>query len=176
MHVTLKCPNCGERLPLAMTEAGSAEAAPAESEAVPDVVTCGGCRATIPLRVTADVQRDHKVDACPLCAGQDFYRRKDFDPKLGLTVVVVGALISAGFYWYGLDLIAYGVLGVAALIDLFVYGRLKDLTVCYRCHTEFRGRSTPTAPFFDLATADELELEWYGEAEKRWPRELVRRT
>ena len=26
-----------------------------------------------------------------------------------------------------------------ALIDLAVYSRLKDLTVCYRCHAEFRG-------------------------------------
>ena len=164
MHVTLKCPNCGERLPLAITEPGASEAV-----ASPEVVTCGGCRATIPLAVTAGVQADRTVDACPLCEGKDFYLRKDFDPKLGLTVVIIGALISAGFYWYGLDLIAYCVLGVAALIDLFVYGRLKNLTVCYRCHTEFRGRYTPTAPFFDLATADELELEWFAEAEKRWP-------
>lgn len=164
MRVTLKCPNCGERLPLAPFDAGGATPSSA-----PDAVACGGCRATIPLTVTPGVFGDQRVDACPLCEGQDFYFRKDFDPKLGLTVVVIGALISAAFYWYGLDLIAYGVLGVAALIDLVVYGRLKDLTVCYRCHTEFRGRYTPTAPIFDLATADELELEWFGEAEKRWP-------
>ena len=74
-----------------------------------------------------------------MCSGADFYIRKDFDPKVGLTVVIIGALISAGFYWFGRDLIAYSILGAAALIDLVVYGRLKDLTVCYRCHTEFRG-------------------------------------
>jgi hypothetical protein len=30
-------------------------------------------------------------------------------------------------------------------IDLIVYGRLGDLTVCYRCHTEFRGKYARTA-------------------------------
>ena len=100
------------------------------------------------------------VDQCPVCEGADFYRRKDFDPKLGLAVIITGALISAGFYWFGLDLIAYGVLGAAALLDLIVCGRLKDITVCYWCHAEFRGKRAPTADVFDLHTADVLELEW----------------
>ena len=44
-----------------------------------------------------------------MCAGADFYIRKDFDPKIGLTVVIVGASISAVFYWFGRDLIAYSI-------------------------------------------------------------------
>ena len=101
------------------------------------------------------------MDRCPVCDGADFYGRKDFDPKVGLTVVIIGALISAVFYWFGRDLIAYSILAGAALIDLVVYGRLKDLTVCYRCHTEFRGAIHPrTAPAFDLHTADVLEQEY----------------
>ena len=55
---------------------------------------------------------------------------------------------------------AYGVLAGAVVIDLMVYRRLKDLTVCYRCHAEFRGRYRPTAGGFDLHTADLLEPEW----------------
>ena len=156
MRLTLICPNCGHRLPVDASDA-------------PAAITCGGCRAELPLSVTDHLRTDETVDRCPVCEGGDFYVRKDFDPKLGVAVMVVVALISAGFYWYGLDLIAYGVLGVAALVDLVVYGRLKDLTVCYRCHAEFRGTYTLTAPFFDLATADELELEWSREVEKRWP-------
>ena len=79
------------------------------------------------------LRSDSAVDRCPVCSGADFYIRKDFDPKIGLTVVIIGALISAAFYWFGRDLIAYSILAGAALIDLVVYGRLKDLTVCYRC-------------------------------------------
>ena len=95
-----------------------------------------------------------------MCDGGDFYGRKDFDPKVGLTVVIIGALISGVFYWFGRDLVAYSILAAAALIDLFVYGRLKDLTVCYRCHSEFRGGFEHKAVAFDLHTADLLELEY----------------
>ena len=43
---------------------------------------------------------------------------------------------------------------------LVVYGRLKDVTVCYRCHSEFRGRYARRASAFDLHTADLLEHEY----------------
>ena len=75
-------------------------------------------------------------------------------------MVIVGASISAAFYWFDRDLIAYGILAAAALIDLVVYGRLKDVTVCYRCHTEFRGSYPRAASAFDLHTADVLEQEY----------------
>jgi len=113
------------------------------------------------------MRADRAVDACPVCRGADFYIRKDFDPKVGLAVVIVGALISAGFYWFGKDLIAYSILGGAALIDLVVYGRLKDVTVCYRCHTEFRGAYERRAPAFDLHTADVLEVEYQRRVGRR---------
>ncbi|HEV2984600.1 MAG TPA: hypothetical protein VGX46_09430 [Vicinamibacterales bacterium] len=124
------------------------------------MITCGRCRRDIPLAITDEVGADRAVDRCPVCNGADFYIRKDFDPNVGLAVVIVGALISATFYWFGRDLLAYGVLASAALIDLIVYGRLKDVTVCYRCHTEFRGSYERRGPAFDLHTADLLEQEY----------------
>ena len=54
----------------------------------------------------------------------------------------------------------FSILAAAALLDLVVYGRLKDVTVCYRCHSEFRGAYRRTAGAFDLHTADRLELEY----------------
>ena len=154
MHLTLRCPDCDCALPLDAVDA-------------PPEVACGGCGRTLALSVSEDVRADRTVDTCPVCAGPDFYIRKDFDPKLGLAVVVVGALVSAGFYWFGLDLVAYGILAAAALIDLVIYGRLDDLVVCYRCHTEFRGRYRRTAQGFDLHTADVLELEYRQTLEKQ---------
>lgn len=157
MRLTVRCPVCDSGLSV-------------EAVGAPEKVTCGGCGQTLSLLVTGDLLADRQVDACPLCRGRDFYIRKDFDPKLGLAFVITGVLISSSFYWFGLDLVAYGVLGLAALIDLVVYGRLDFLTVCYRCHTEFRGAYKPTASVFDLATADELELEWgreWAEFKKR---------
>jgi len=159
MELTIICADCEAMLPV-------------ESVDAPHTIACGNCARVISLAVTEAVHADREVDTCPLCEGREFYIRKDFDPKVGLTVVIIGAFISAGFYWFGLDLAAYGVLGGAALIDLVVYGRLKDLTVCYRCHTEFRGRYARMAGIFDLHTADELELEWERKKATKFPRKI----
>jgi uncharacterized protein (DUF983 family) len=147
LEVLARCPKCDAGLPVHAAD-------------TPAAIACGGCGREIPLTISGDLRADRAVDRCPVCGGADFYIRKDFDPKVGLTVVIIGALISAGFYWFGRDLIAYGILASAALIDLIVYGRLKDVTVCYRCHSEFRGAYERRAPAFDLHTADVLELEY----------------
>ena len=147
MQILAKCPQCDASLPVSAADA-------------PSAIKCGGCGRELPLAFSDALRADQSVDRCPVCVGTDFYRRKDFDPKVGLGVVIAGALISAAFYWYGRDLIAYSILGAATLIDLFIYGRLKDLTVCYRCHSEFRGAFEHKAVAFDLHTADVLELEY----------------
>jgi uncharacterized protein (DUF983 family) len=147
VHILARCPACDAGLPLRGDETAAA-------------IACGACGREIPLDISEALRLDRAVDRCPVCGGAEFYGRKDFDPKVGLTVVVIGAVISGVFYWFGRDLIAYGILAGAALIDLVAYGRLKDVTVCYRCHTEFRGAYPRSARPFDLHTADVLEQEY----------------
>jgi hypothetical protein len=147
LRVLAHCPKCDAALPVRADEA-------------PATIKCGRCGREIPLTWSDAVRGDRGVDRCPVCDGGDFYIRKDFDPKVGLTVVIIGAAISAAFYWFGRDIIAYSILAAAALIDLVVYGRLKDVTVCYRCHSEFRGHYARTAPSFDLHTPHVLEVEY----------------
>lgn len=147
MQIVVRCPACDASLPVSAATA-------------PEAIRCGRCGREIPLSVGDALRGDRAVDRCPVCQGVDFYKRKDFDPKLGLTIISIGAAISAVFYWFGRDLLAYGVLAGAAAIDFLVYGRLKDLTVCYRCHAEFRGAYPRTAQGFDLHTADVLEQEY----------------
>lgn len=147
MQIVARCPQCDARLPVRSDEAAAA-------------IKCGRCSRDIPLTFSEAIRTDRTVERCPVCQGADFYTRKDFDPKVGLAVVAIAALISAVFYWFGRDLVAYSTLAVAALVDLVVYGRLKDLTVCYRCHTEFRGGYQRGAAAFDLHTADVLEKEY----------------
>ena len=154
MNIVAKCPKCDAGLPVGASDA-------------PAAIKCGRCGTEIALTVSDALRADRVVDRCPVCAGTDFYIRKDFDPKVGLAVVILGALISAVFYWFGKDLVAYSILAGAALIDLVVYGRLKDVTVCYRCHTEFRGAYERTAPAFDLHIADVLEVEYQRRVGKR---------
>jgi hypothetical protein len=147
MQLLAKCPKCDAGLPVSADEA-------------PPTIRCGRCGTDIPLSFTDALRSDRAVDRCPVCGGGDFYIRKDFDPKMGVAIVAIGAMTSGVFYWLGRDLAAYTILGGAALIDLIVYGLLKDLSVCYRCHSEFRGAYERTAPAFDLHTADVLELEY----------------
>jgi hypothetical protein len=147
MQIIAKCPKCDAGLAVSATDPATA-------------IKCGACSREIPLTMSEALRADQSVDRCPVCSGQEFYIRKDFDPKIGLTVVIIGALVSAVFYWFERDFIAYGILGGAALIDLFVYGRLKFVTVCYCCHSEFRGAYAKSAAAFDLHTADVLEMEY----------------
>jgi hypothetical protein len=147
MQILAKCPQCDAGLPVKAADA-------------PDAIQCGRCGRDIRLSISESLRAGERVDRCPVCSGADFYGRKDFDPKIGLTIIIIGIAISAGFYWFKRDLIAYGILAAATLVDLAIYGRLKDLTVCYRCHTEFRGPEARHAPAFDLHTADVLEQEY----------------
>ena len=154
MEVTARCPGCDALLPF-------------DASDPPSAIRCGKCSRGIPLRVSDAVQADTAVDQCPVCDGGDFYVRRDFDPGTGLAFVIAGAVISGIFYFFDQDLIAYGVLAGAVLIDLFIYRRLQDITVCYRCHAEFRGEYPRTANAFDLHTADVLEPEWQRKIGKR---------
>ena len=147
MQILVRCPKCNAGLPIGAPDG-------------PDRIACGACGREIPLAFSEALRADRAVDRCPQCAGADFYIRKDFDPKTGVAVVAAAAIISAGFFFYGRDAIAYGVLACAVLIDLFIYRFLKTVTVCYRCHTEFRGAYPRTASGFDLHTADVLEQEY----------------
>lgn len=114
----------------------------------------------MPIEWTAALREDREVDACPVCAGRDFYVRKDLNRHLGLGAVAVVALVSAAFLWSGREGLAYAVLGAFALVDFLIYPLLKTVTVCYRCQAEFRGAYRRTAPPFDLHAAEELEREY----------------
>ena len=83
LQILARCPTCDAGLPVR----GDEEAA---------AIQCGGCGRDIPLKISEALRLDRAVDRCPVCDGADFYGRKDFDPKIGLTVVIVGALISGG--------------------------------------------------------------------------------
>ncbi len=147
MQVTARCAGCNAALPFEAVDG-------------PARIRCGRCSRVMTVSVSDALKSDSSVDRCPICEGADFYVRKDFDPQLGLAFVIAGAAVSAIFYYFELDIVAYSILACAVLVDLLIYRRLKDVTVCYRCHAEFRGRYPRTAGGFDLHTADLLEPEW----------------
>jgi hypothetical protein len=86
-----------------LTVGGAPAAAPKSSS----------CSGTIPRRrgsINVPAESLTRVDRHAVCGGADFFTRKDFDPTLGLTVLIIGALVSGAFCWFGRDLIACGIL------------------------------------------------------------------
>ena len=102
------------------------------------------------------MERKEILDRCPRCGYAYLYIRKDFNKPLGCAILVAGALLSPKTM--GLSL------AVCALIDAVLYKRLRSITVCYICGTEFPSVPiNPTHKEFDLALDEGYERirdEW----------------
>ena len=71
------------------------------------------------------------LEVCMACGSNKLYSQKDFNRKLGLAVVVVGAVLSP--WTYGLSLVA------CMGIDYGLYRFVPEITVCYACDGIHRG-------------------------------------
>ena len=76
---------------------------------------------------------------CAWCATGDLYIQKDFPQGLGLFIVIMGFVVSTIFWYYEMPLSAYAVLLVSALLDMVLYYWVPDVTICYRCLSQYRG-------------------------------------
>ncbi len=116
---------------------------------------CGVARAVAREGWSDGGQRgEAQVDVCPLCGCRHLYRQRDFNRALGCGLVVLGAALVP--WTFGLSLVVCG------LIDLWLYRRLRDVVVCYKCDTVYRdARPGPRQREFDLLKHDVLK---YGKA------------
>lgn len=140
---------------------------------------CPGCGAST---ITTDVERrmraecrcgwsrelkpggldDDGLRACLFCGTEDLYVQKDFPHGLGLLIVCLGFAVSTVFWYYYRPAWALGVLLVTAALDVVLYYLVPDVTICYRCLSQFRGDGTnPAARFapFDLAIGERYRQE-----------------
>ena len=98
---------------------------------------------------------DGTIEVCPLSGCRHLYRQRDFNRALGCLLVAVGAALVP--WTLGLSLPVFG------LVDLWLWRRLRDAPVCYRCDTVYRdARPGPRQGDFDLLKHDVLK---YG---KNW--------
>lgn len=121
---------------------------------------CGAVRAVSPAGW--EDRPAARVEACPLCGCPHLYRQRDFNRGLGCALVAVGAALVP--WTFGLSLVAF------SLVDLWLYRRLRDAVVCYRCDTVYRD----AAPLrrqgdFDLLKHDVLKYGKSWEDQKREP-------
>lgn len=121
-----------------------------------DTLVCPGCDDHRELDWQAfNASRPRSVPSCVVCGCRHLYRQRDFNRALGCLVVVV-AIALAPWTW-GISLL------VAAIVDWWLWFRLSERPVCYRCDTVYRD-ATPTdrQKEFDLLRHDVLK---YG---KTW--------
>lgn len=143
MRVRTQCRSCGLPFP-AVVSPQTAELP------CPD---CGTART-----VAREGWTETAVEVCPLCGCRHLYRQRDFNRALGCLLVVTGAALVP--WTFGLSLPVFG------LVDLWLYRRLTDAVVCYRCDTVYRDAVPgPRQGDFDLLRHDVLK---YG---KSWSEE-----
>ena len=117
MKVVLTCTNCGSGIPLS----------PSLEK---DHVHCPVCSHRHSVQFDENHVRSILKD-CPCCQRKDFFSQKDFNRKIGVGLFVVAAVLS--IWTYGLSFV------VLWLFDFFLYKRLGDIAVCYKCQSVFRG-------------------------------------
>jgi len=79
------------------------------------------------------------MDRCFLCGCDELYVRKDFSQRLGLMIVIAAMVLSSIAWGFHRIYTTYGILFVAALIDVVLYFTVGNLLQCYCCRTEYRG-------------------------------------
>ncbi|MFQ5651546.1 MAG: hypothetical protein ACE5IY_16545 [bacterium] len=111
--------------------------------------TCPHCQRTYSLELSEGMQNGGCVDRCVICDRAHFYVQKDFNARLGITIFVIGVLLSYHTYFLSL--------AVATLIDVILYKVLKTVTICYHCRTIYRGfEEKPSHRGFDHELAMSL--------------------
>lgn len=147
MELTFACPECGT-----VGNVPSIESAA--------MATCRACAREHPLRPEAI--GGGELHSCAWCATDDLYIQKDFPQGLGLLIVVVGFAISTVFWFYEMPIATYLVLLASALIDMILYYRVPDVTICYRCLGQYRGAGAGGGGRFkpfDLAVGERYRQE-----------------
>ncbi len=129
--VEFGCSKCGRAI----------EGAPGET------LTCRHCDAETPVP-----EAGNDLEKCLACGCEHIYRHRDFNQKMGLLLIAVGAGLC--FVW------PYWPLGVAALIDLVLYVTLPDVGICHRCKAHHRGfDNIGRLPAFDLERHEHYRFE-----------------
>ncbi len=157
------CPSC-EAVSFTRIDGPRAEGGGADGE-----WTCPHCHASPedagPLPVKGE-----SVSKCWICGTEEFYIQKDFNRQLGLFIV----LLSAGLIFLMMLLtqnhrLGIGLLLGVACLDWFVFRLIKNVTVCYLCHSLYRGfPQHPDHAGFYLGNEEK-----YKKLRKKWLEERV---
>lgn len=144
MIISFRCPHCSAEL--SFTDLSRNQS------------PCPRCEKDIRLHVTEKMRQHNMVDQCAICELESLYVQKDFNRTLGVTIFISAALISLVFYGYNRVVASFLVLGGAVAVDYLLYIVLPEVTICYRCHSQYRGVSrNPANETFELGLAEKYD-------------------
>ncbi len=136
LEITFACPQsgCGEPVD------GPLRADTAE-------MACDACGRSTPLHDAASFVESAPLRPCPVCGGDDFYVQRDFNRKLGLSIVAVGCVLGPFTSWISVV--------VAVVVDAVLYLVVPSVAVCYACNAQYRGFLKEQKPeAFEIAIHD----------------------
>jgi hypothetical protein len=132
-EIAFACRSCGQEAVVGLEGTGN----------------CAHCGVPLVLDVPESVRASRPLEACPACGNGLLYVQRDFNQKVGLGVVILGAALAPFTPFYAS-------LFVAAAVDAGLYALLPDVTVCYRCQAHMRGFArNPRHHAFDLHLAEQ---------------------
>jgi hypothetical protein len=135
-EIAFACPGCGRETTCGLDGRGA----------------CGACGRETALDVAGIAGEPPHVGHCPACGGRQLYVQRDFNQKVGLGIVVVGAALVPFTPFYSS-------LFAAAIVDAILYALVPEITVCYRCHAHFRRFArNPAHQPFDLHLAEQYDV------------------
>lgn len=112
------------------------------------------------------MRRDNVVERCVLCDCK-VYVQKDFNRALGVTIFAIGAVLFLWFAWKNRLVEGTLVWAVFVLADSLLYKFLPNVTICYKCHAQYRdfAPNVDNQPF-ELGLAEKYDpLDKHAEAE-----------
>jgi len=123
-----------------------------------DETKCSSCQHLIQLSIRDRMRKENQVDHCVICDCHKVYVQKDFNRTIGMTIFCVGVAISLVLFGMNLVWQSMAVLLGCALLDTLLYRLLPDVTICYKCHTQFRDYSpNPDNMPFELGLAEKFD-------------------
>jgi hypothetical protein len=124
MNLSYSCPKCQRGVRLELPER-------------PTEVVCPQCGYAIESPEGAVA--DGRVNRCLVCPSTELFVRKDFNQRLGLTILFAGLAASCVTWYLHMPIATFAIFGGTALLDALLYFVMGNVLQCYRCRAEYRG-------------------------------------
>jgi hypothetical protein len=133
------------------------------------------CGKAVQLHITERLRRENVVESCVVCDCHKVYIQKDFNRTLGVSIFLAGAVLFLICAWKNRLVEGTLVWAVFVVADALLYKFLPDVTICYKCHAQYRefapnpdnqpfelGLAEKYDPLDKRAAAENPATEWKG--------------